>query len=94
MPDFCPATSIRRPPGSVMSIGDELTNRAAEEMNRRMYILSLVAAVFLPLGLITGLLGVNVGGVPGTNYEWGFWVLSGALVAIGVLTTFFLNRLF
>jgi zinc transporter len=50
--------------------------------------------VFLPLGLITGLLGVNVGGVPGTNYEWGFWVLSGLLVAIGVLTTVFLNRLF
>ncbi|HSP98528.1 MAG TPA: zinc transporter ZntB [Candidatus Dormibacteraeota bacterium] len=73
---------------------DELTNRAAEEMNRRMYILSLVAAVFLPLGLITGLLGVNVGGVPGTNYEWGFWILSGGLVAIGVLTTVFLNRLF
>jgi zinc transporter len=73
---------------------DELTNRAAEEMNRRMYILSLVAAVFLPLGLITGLLGVNVGGVPGTNYEWGFWILSGALVAIGVVTAVFLHRLF
>jgi zinc transporter len=73
---------------------DELTNRAAEEMNRRMYILSLVAAVFLPLGLITGLLGINVGGVPGTNYAWGFWVVSGLLVAIGLLTTAFLKRLF
>jgi len=63
-------------------------------MNRRMYILSLVAAIFLPLGLITGLLGINVGGVPGTTYEWGFWVVSGLLVAIGVGTAVFLTRLF
>ena len=33
-------------------------------MNKRLYVLSLIAAIFLPLGLITGLLGVNVGGVP------------------------------
>ena len=31
-----------------------------------MYLLSVIAAVFPPLGLITGLLGVNVGGIPGT----------------------------
>lgn len=75
---------------------DELSNRAAEELNRRMYILSLVAAVFLPLGLITGLLGVNVGGIPGTDYEWGFWVVTGLLVLLGVLTTALLRlqRLF
>jgi zinc transporter len=62
---------------------DELSTRLAETMNRRMYVLSLVAAVFLPLGLLTGLLGVNVGGIPGTNNEWRFTVVTAVLLAIG-----------
>ena len=62
---------------------DELSTRLSETMNRRMYLLSLVAAVFLPLGLITGLLGVNVGGLPGAQNEWGFWIVSGLLIALG-----------
>jgi zinc transporter len=37
-----------------------------------MYILSIVAAIFLPLGLITGLLGINVGGIPGTENKFSF----------------------
>ena len=62
---------------------DELSSRLAETMNRRMYLLSLVAAVFLPLGLITGLLGVNVGGLPGAQNEWGFWIVSALLILLG-----------
>lgn len=70
---------------------DELSTRLAEAMNRRMYILSVVAAVFLPLGLITGLLGVNVGGLPGTHNEWGFWIVTGLLGVIGGLTMWILR---
>jgi zinc transporter len=72
---------------------DEVRNRAADVMNSRMYILSLVAAIFLPLGLITGLLGVNVGGLPGTHSEWGFWVVTALLVVLGVLTGLLLRLL-
>jgi len=62
---------------------DELSTRLAESMNRRMFLLSLVAAVFLPLGLLTGLLGINVGGIPGTNSEWGFAVVTAILLVSG-----------
>ena len=41
---------------------EELVNRLSEQMNNKMYILSIVAAIFLPLGFLTGLLGINVGG--------------------------------
>jgi zinc transporter len=70
---------------------DELSTRLAETMNRRMYLLSLVAAVFLPLGLITGLLGVNVGGLPGAQNEWGFWIVSAMLFVLGAAMVWWLR---
>lgn len=51
---------------------EELMNRVALEQNARMYLLSIVAAVFLPLTFVTGLLGMNVAGLPGTDNPNGF----------------------
>lgn len=62
----------------------------AERMNRQMLVLSVAAALFLPLGLITGLLGVNVAGIPGTETPWAFWAVCAilGLVAAGQLWAF------
>jgi zinc transporter len=46
---------------------EELGSRLAEQLNQRMYVLAIVAALFLPLGFVTGLLGINVGGIPGAE---------------------------
>ncbi|MEL6680368.1 MAG: CorA family divalent cation transporter, partial [Pseudomonadota bacterium] len=46
---------------------DELANLQAERLNRNLYVLAIISAIFLPLGFLTGLLGINVGGVPGTE---------------------------
>lgn len=46
---------------------EEISNRLNEQMNNRMFMLSIVAAIFLPLGFLTGLLGINVGGIPGAD---------------------------
>jgi zinc transporter len=51
---------------------EELMNRVALEQNSRMYLLSIVAAIFLPLTFVTGLLGMNVAGLPGTENPMGF----------------------
>ena len=59
---------------------EELNSRLTEQMNKTMYLLSIVAAIFLPLGLITGLLGINVGGIPGTDNKFAFTFVSIALV--------------
>lgn len=59
---------------------EELQSRMDELANRRLYILSLVTAVFLPMSFVTGLLGVNVGGVPAQHIEWAFWALLGGLL--------------
>lgn len=62
---------------------EELNGRLSEQMNKTMYILSIVAGIFLPLGLLTGLLGINIGGIPGTDYPWAFTIFCLLLVAIG-----------
>jgi zinc transporter len=61
---------------------EELASRMSAQMNRTMYVLSLVAAVFLPLGLLTGLLGINVGGIPGTENKLAFTVVCIVLLLI------------
>lgn len=53
---------------------EELLNELAQQQNTRMYVLSVVAAIFLPLTFVTGLLGMNVGGLPGVDSPEGFLV--------------------
>jgi zinc transporter len=64
-------------------VQEELSNRLAERMNRIMYVLSVITGVFLPLGLLTGLLGINVGGMPGVESDHAFWIVCVILVAFG-----------
>ncbi|WP_299203042.1 zinc transporter ZntB [uncultured Amphritea sp.] len=71
---------------------EELSNRLAEQMNNRMYLLSIVAAVFLPLGFLTGLLGINVGGMPGAENPWAFWIVSGFMTATVVIQLWLFKR--
>ncbi len=64
---------------------EELLSRLSEQMDNRMYVLSIVAAIFLPLGFLTGLLGINVGGIPGSDYKAAFFVFCLLLVALVVI---------
>lgn len=63
-------------------VQEELVSRLSDQLNKRMYLLSIVAALFLPLGFLTGLLGINVGGIPGADNPMGFWVFSGLLFTL------------
>lgn len=72
---------------------DEMVGRISEQMNERMYVLSLVAAIFLPLGFFTGLMGINVGGMPGVDDTVAFWVVVLMCVgAAGLLLAWFRLR--
>jgi zinc transporter len=61
---------------------EELVSRLSEQMDNRMYVLSIVAAIFLPLGFLTGLLGINVGGIPGAEYKAAFAIFCLLLVGL------------
>lgn len=57
---------------------------------RQGYTLSVVAAVFLPLGFLSGLFGVNIAGMPGMETPWAFAALcvACAVIAVGLFAFF------
>ena len=65
---------------------EEMRNRIAQQQNQRMYVLSLVTALFLPLSFLTGMFGMNVGGLPLMETNSGFWILSASMSVIAVMT--------
>lgn len=65
--------------------------RMSEGMNRTMYLLSIVTCFFLPLSFITGLLGINLGGMPGAEHPYGF-VMACALIGVLALSQWLLFR--
>jgi zinc transporter len=71
---------------------EAISNQLAEEMNSRMYVLSLVAALFLPLGFLTGLLGINVGGIPLAEDPHGFFEIVVILVVLVVFQVIIFMR--
>lgn len=66
-------------------VKDQLTDQRAEQMNRNMMLLSVVAAIFLPLGLLSGMMGINVGGMPWVEDSNGFWYVTGIVIFIGLI---------
>jgi len=72
---------------------DELLNTLTVDMNRKMYVLTVIAAIVLPLSFATGLLGINVGGLPLAESKDGFWIVSGVLVFLGIFEVIFFKWL-
>lgn len=64
---------------------EELNSLINAEVGKRMYVLAVVAAVFLPLTFVTGLLGINVGGIPGASSASAFYIVAGLLATVGLL---------
>jgi zinc transporter len=74
-------------------VKDELSNALSDAMNKNLYMLSLIAAIFLPLGFLTGLLGINVGGIPGADNPYAFYVFCGILVVLVFLQILVFRKL-
>ncbi len=72
---------------------EEIAGQQSERMNRTMMLLSVISTVFLPLGFLTGLFGVNLAGIPGASHPWGFAALCVGLLVLVGLQLFLLRRL-
>jgi zinc transporter len=71
-------------------IHEALTDLRAETIDSRSLIIAIVAMIFLPLTFITGLLGMNVQGIPYAESPWAFWgvVALCLTLALGVAAYF------
>ncbi|MFJ3485123.1 zinc transporter ZntB [Pseudomonas sp. NPDC090202] len=76
--------------GLVLEAEDRRLN---ERMNRTMYRFGIITGIFLPMSFITGLLGINVGGIPGSDNTHGFMLACGLMVVVAVGQIWLFKRL-
>jgi zinc transporter len=62
---------------------EQLTDLRAEQIDRRSLEIAVVAFIFLPLTFVTGLLGMNVAGIPFADHPWAFWGVVAFCLVIG-----------
>ncbi|URI10493.1 transporter [Aquincola tertiaricarbonis] len=64
---------------------EEIAARVNEDNNRSLFVLTVVTVLALPINLIAGLLGMNVGGVPLSEEPHGFWIVVSIVTAFTVI---------
>ena len=71
-------------------------NISMEQQNSRMYALSIVSLIFLPVTFVTGVFGMNVGGLPGLENSTAFMTVVGTMlfISIAVITVLKIKRWF
>ncbi|MCV3210346.1 transporter [Mesorhizobium sp. YC-39] len=72
---------------------DELMAKLTTESNRLLYVLSVMTAVLLPMTIISGLFGMNVGGLPFLETPSGFWIVTLFSFAVAAIVFFVVTRL-
>ena len=72
---------------------EQASARLMEATNRNLYILSIVTTIFLPITLISGIFGMNLGGLPAQQDAMGFWYGIGLMVVVALVSLWLLRRL-
>ena len=63
---------------------EQLTDLRAELVDQRSLMIAVVAFIFLPVTFVTGLLGMNVEGIPFAHARWAFWGVVAFCVLLGL----------
>lgn len=72
----------------VKLVQEELGAFVIEQSNQILFVLTIVTVLALPINLVAGLFGMNVGGIPLANNPSGFWVVIGLLFVLTMLLVF------
>jgi zinc transporter len=54
---------------------EEIAASVNEDNNRSLFLLTIVTVLALPINILAGLFGMNVGGIPLAEDSHGFWIL-------------------
>lgn len=72
--------------GQLRLLRDEMDLQATQKTNDNLYFLSILSALLLPATLVTGIFGMNTGGLPWTNHHLGsLWATATALGSAAVV---------
>jgi len=64
---------------------EEIAGRVAEANSRSLFVLTIVTVLALPINIIAGLLGMNVGGIPLAEHSFGFWIVVAIIATFTVV---------
>jgi zinc transporter len=73
-------------------IHEQVLDTRAEQMNKTMLVLTAVTVIAMPMTVISGVLGMNVAGIPFAQNPEAFWLVVFALAAIGIGLVWFMRR--
>ncbi len=74
-------------------VQDEMTNALSARLNKNIFALSVITAIFMPLTFLSGLLGMNLTGIPFASHDLAFPVVCGIIAVIAVMEILILKRL-
>jgi zinc transporter len=72
---------------------EEIAAHVGEQNSRSLFVLTIVTVLALPINITTGLMGMNVGGIPWGQNDFGFWIVV-ALVSLITLIGAWIARHF
>ncbi|MFT5644648.1 MAG: zinc transporter [Janthinobacterium sp.] len=72
---------------------EELAARVNEENGRSLFVLTIVTVLALPINIIAGLLGMNVGGIPLAQDPLGFWIIVAIVATFTIVAGWFVVRI-
>jgi zinc transporter len=72
----------------VKQLQEELAALVDEQTNRTLFVLTLVTVLALPINLVAGLFGMNVGGIPLAQHPYGFFLVVGPLLVLTALLAY------
>jgi zinc transporter len=71
---------------------EEVASQVNEQNSRSLFLLTVFTVLALPINIIAGLFGMNVGGIPLAQNEGGFWVIVGVVAAFTLAALWIVYR--
>jgi zinc transporter len=72
----------------VKQLQEELAALVSEQTNRTLFLLTMVTVLALPINLVAGLFGMNVGGIPLNQHPYGFFFVLSPLLLLTALLAY------
>jgi zinc transporter len=72
----------------VKQLQEELAALVSEQTNRTLFLLTMVTVLALPINLVAGLFGMNVGGIPLNQHPFGFFLVLSPLLLLTALLAY------